>query len=147
MIKSLNELTLYTNNPMVRDKFQDKLDVCYSDSSFFGLLSEVKRGISSGKTLLSHPLSGSVKPGETPFKSLLLSRETSDMPELLSINLIDEALEKTKVFFIDNNIDLEAKPSDTPLPQSVINDLELIDYTLIYSALQSVPDFGTFIVD
>ena len=66
---------IITNNPLVRDKYSDK-EVEYYDISYQDVLQLVKNKIALGHKILTHPLSGSVKPKETPYKSIMISKNT-----------------------------------------------------------------------
>ena len=62
-----------TNNPLVRSRLDDTHEVIYLELSYEELLKVVRDRIYEGHRLLTHPLSGSVKPKETPYKSVLIS--------------------------------------------------------------------------
>lgn len=66
---------IITNNPLVRDKYSD-IEVEYYDISYQEVLQLVKNKIALGHKILTHPLSGSVKPKETPYKSIMISKNT-----------------------------------------------------------------------
>lgn len=137
MIHSLEEAVLYTNNPRVRDLFHTQLTTYYFDESLIDLLNRIKVKVSDGYELLSHPLSGSVKPGETPFKSVLLSKEPGEY-DLLSVELIDNALERSRFFFRHYKLSEHAKAADFPWDEQVIADFALVDETLVRSAVESI---------
>lgn len=60
---------IVTNNPLVLERLGDTHNVEYEDISYESVLERVRDKIHLGHTLLSHPLSGSVKPNETPYLS------------------------------------------------------------------------------
>ena len=70
---------ILTNNPLVLEKLKDTHNVIYKDISYEELLKEVRDRIHEGHLLLSHPLSGSVKPNETPYKSVMISERKEEM--------------------------------------------------------------------
>ena len=76
--------------------------------------------------MLTHPLSGSVKPNETPYKSILIAEERGDV-DLGSVALIENAIQACGKF--------EFK-SDRYKPE-VYEDFQLIDCTLIESGMAS----------
>ena len=53
---------IITNNTMVRDEFEGKYQVEYEDLSYEDTLKKVRDRVQEGYKLLTHPLSGSVKP-------------------------------------------------------------------------------------
>ena len=60
------EFVVVTNNPLVNEKYGSELTVDYADIPFRDVLCKVRDLIHQGHRLLTHPLSGSVKPHETP---------------------------------------------------------------------------------
>lgn len=121
-----NDFRIITNNPLVKEKLGQDYNVEYYEISYEDVLKKVRDEIYTGYRLLTHPLSGSVKPNETPYKSIMVStkREPSD-PE--GMKIIENAIAACSKF--------EFK-SDKYKPQ-VYEDFRLIDYTLISSALPS----------
>ena len=86
-----------TNNPLVKESFADTEDICYFEITYKDLLLKVRDMVFEGYELLSHPLSGSVKPGETPYKSVLISSKKENI-NMQSVKLIEQALETYKKF-------------------------------------------------
>jgi hypothetical protein len=122
---------IVTNNPLVKEKLEDFVTVEYLDVDYLGLLEAVRDLVHQGAILLTHPLSGSVKPNETPYKSVLLTKGPDKLTDLESIKLIESAILTAKKFIAD-------KPDyESGFTERVRKDCQLIDYTLIYSALPS----------
>ena len=117
---------IVTNNPYVRDTYVDK-EVEYYDKSYQEILQIVKNKIALGHKILTHPLSGSVKPKETPYKSIMISKEREYI-DLDSLELIESAIATCEKF---------RERSDKWTPQ-VLKDFQLVDFTLIDSAMDSV---------
>ena len=117
---------ILTNNPLVLEKLKDTHNVIYKDISYEELLKEVRDRIHEGHLLLSHPLSGSVKPNETPYKSVMISERKEEM-DSRSLSLIENALQSCRKFE-DKSGRYEAK---------VYEDFQLIDWTLLESGLAS----------
>lgn len=114
-----------TNNPSVKEKYSYEYSVEYFDVSYKNLLEKVKMFIEDGHKLLSHPLSGSVKPKETPYKSVLLSKtkEEIDIKSLrFIINSLDSCDKFDKISSLNNKAD---------------EDFQVVDLSLITSALES----------
>lgn len=63
---------IITNNPLVKEKLGEDYHVVYEELSYEDTLKKVQKMIFRYR-LLTHPLSGSVKPNETPYKSVMLS--------------------------------------------------------------------------
>ena len=117
---------IITNNPLVKEKYVDK-EVEFSDVSYQEILQIVKNKIALGHKILTHPLSGSVKPKETPYKSIMISKEKSSV-DLESIEIIENAIITASKF-------VERRDKWTP---RVLEDFKLVDFTLIDSAMGSV---------
>ena len=64
---------LVTNNPLVEAQYSSRFKVVFLNTGLAGVLTHVRDCVHKGHKLLTHPLSGSVKPNETPYKSVLLS--------------------------------------------------------------------------
>ena len=74
----------------------------------------------AGHALYTHPLAGSVKPNETPYKSVVISRKPGAFDAEQGL-LIENALAVCDKFPKRERI----------LDEKVLEDLQLIDYTLL----------------
>ena len=115
-----------TNNPMVLDRLKDTRHVIYREISYEEILKEVRDRIHEGHTLLSHPLSGSVKPNETPYKSIMLSERKGEIDEG-SVKLIENAIQACRKFIFKSDL----------YEESVYDDFQLIDWSLLESGMAS----------
>ncbi len=88
---------IITNNPLVPKKLDDSRIVIYRDISYEDVLKEVRDRIHEGHRLLSHPLSGSVKPNETPYKSVMISTGKGEIDEE-SLAIIENAIQACRKF-------------------------------------------------
>lgn len=135
---------IITNNPLVRDKLNESIDVDYRPCSYLELLQAARDEIHEGAVLLTHPLSGSVKPGETPYKSIMLAggkrsfsgtRAGSSKAlktDFASVELIESAVETCQKF-----LQHARWPEPEKLSEQVHRDFQVVDYTLIISAFPS----------
>ena len=123
------KFVIVTNNPKVRDELGQEFDVDYADITYREILCKVRDMIYEGHKLLTHPLSGSVKPNETPYKSILVAKKTGKM-DVQDASSIENSLITADKFSV----------KFPEMPQSVREDFQLIDSTLIRSALMSIPD-------
>lgn len=121
------EFIVVTNNPLVKEKYDDELCVDYADIPFRDVLCKVRDMIHQGHRLLTHPLSGSVKPHETPYKSILVGKNVEKM-NLDEVSIIENSIITADKF-------AEKFPN---MPQSVREDFQLIDCTLITSGIDAV---------
>lgn len=118
---------LITNNSKVYDKFNDKMEVIYlEDYKYLDILYFLRDKIHGGHKLLTHPLSGSIKPNETPYKSILISKEIGELDSQGLLIVEDSILTAKK--FIDN------KPTPD-WTERVLDDFRVIDLSLIENVL------------
>lgn len=125
---------LITNNTLVRDEYQDDMEVVYLDSlDFLEVLTIVRDKVHVGHRLLTHPLTGSVKPNETPFKSVIISEEIGEM-DFDSLHMIEQSTLTAKKFLDQKKI--------KNWPEEILKDFRTIDYSLITSGIESMKQFN-----
>ena len=117
---------LVTNNKIVQKKYETACKIEFVDGKPIDVLYRVRDLVHAGNKLLSHPLSGSIKPNESPYKSILVS-EKADSLDLDSLKLVENSIATIAKF--DSPI--------TVLPKNIMQDFQTIDYTLISSALSN----------
>lgn len=123
------KIYIFTNNPSVKNLNTD-IRICYKDITLLEVLIEARDLIHKGHALLTHPLSGSVKPNETPYKSIILSEKPVKEDDYNSLAIIEKSILTVNKF---NNI------SATPnWNESVLEDFQLIDFTLIQGAVSNI---------
>ncbi len=120
----MEKFLLLTNNPLVHEKQPGGLAVEFLDTDYTGVLMAARDKIHKGALLLIHPLYGSVKPGETPYRSLLLREDTAEL-DLHSLELIESALDVCRRFCDRTGV----------FRQEADNDFRVIDYSLLMSGL------------
>lgn len=91
------------------------------------VLYEARNLIHSGGKLLTHPIVSSIKPNETPYKTIVLSTKDNVL-DLESLEIIENSINLSKNF-LD-----KARRKLTP---SIKEDFELIDYKLISEAIEN----------
>ncbi len=121
-----------TNNPLIREALDASIAVSYfSEDSHRDLLERVRDLVHSGYRILTHPLAGSVKPWETPYRSVMITTVREDQTDMLSLEVIEQAL-----FAIEKS---ETRPVED---EKVLKDFQLVDLSLIQSALPSAEAQG-----
>ena len=121
-----------TNNPLIREALESSIAVSFfSEDSHRDLLERVRELVHSGYRILTHPLAGSVKPWETPYRSVMITTDREDKTDMLSLEVIEQAL-----FAIEKS---ETRPV---LDEKVLKDFQLVDLSLIQSALPSAEAQG-----
>lgn len=121
------KFVIVTNNPKVLHDLGNDYQVDFQDLSFHDTLCRVRDMIHGGHRLLTHPLSGSIKPNETPYKSILVEVPAGSM------NLDDLAIIENSIITCD-----KFKEKFPEMPDSMREDFQLLDSTLIKSALDSI---------
>ena len=118
---------IVTNNPLVKEKLDKDHKVEFIDTTYRQLLVKIRDQVHIGYKLYSHPLSGSVKPNETPYKSVIVSLESGTV-DFDSVQLIENSIitcDKFKVKY----------PS---MSEKMKNDFQLIDLMLMKGALSHI---------
>jgi len=126
-INNPRDFLILTNNPLVNScmegrglytiRFQPEL-------GFRDILVEARNLVYVGHILYTHPLAGSVKPNETPYKSLVVSIEPHGF-DAQHAELMANAIAVFDKF----------RPLERSLSSSVLLDFQLIDYTLLAGAI------------
>lgn len=117
---------IVSNNPQVRDELGKDYDIEFVEGSYMDVLCAARDKCHLGHMLLSHPLSGSVKPNETLYKSIMLSKNIFES-DADSILLIEKAIDVARKF----------GPIRRNWKERELLDFQYVDYTLISSAIES----------
>ena len=116
-----------TNNPLAQEQLTPVATVVFEPVGIKAIFEEAARFVAQGHRLLTHPLSGSVKPGETPYKSMLLGSKASPDVDAASARLVSCALDACGKF--EDKTEL--------YDEQVLRDLQLVDLSLIQGAVSS----------
>lgn len=123
-------MIIVTNNALVYETYHQKIEIKYLEHhTFLQVLEYCRDEIHLGAQILTHPLTGSVKPNETPFKSIMLEIKKGPL-DVDSLTLISNAIEVTTKFLNNHQV--------KDWPQKILDDFKVIDYGLITSAIQSI---------
>ena len=88
---------IITNNPLVQSKYPESAE--FLDAAAEGVLRAARDYVHLGERILSHPLSGGVLPGGSPYKSLLMTKTGgggANQIDFQSLSLIEDALAALK---------------------------------------------------
>ena len=108
---------LLSNNPLVLEKYPQGE---FIEGPIWEVLIRARNYIHQGYKLLTHPLAGSIKPNQTPYKSLLLQkRKDRKLVDFSSLQLIESALAAWEKFGPARQI------------TEVLHDLQVIDLSLL----------------
>jgi hypothetical protein len=121
------DFMIMTNNPEIAKSYQD-FNVYCVEGTVLQLFFNVRDLIHKGHRLLMHPLSGSLKPGTMPYKTIVLTSGKAQ-------------LDLESLYYIENSIEAYHK---TKTDLSGINDQEiLLDYAMVdLSHLQAFLESG-----
>lgn len=121
------DFLILTNNPLVPAcmEGQGLYTIRFQpERSFREILVEARDLVYGGHILYTHPLAGSVKPNETPYKSLIVSLAAHGF-DAQHGEMIANAIAVFDKF----------RPLDRSPGESVLRDFQLIDYTLLAGAI------------
>lgn len=124
-------MIIVTNNHRVIEKFSNKFELDVVEGNYVDVLLKVRDYIHKGYVLLSHPLSGSIKPGETPFKSVMIEKGSDDYN---SETLISDALTIAARMLEESKV--------KEYTEKLIDDFSLVDLDVISSGIESHTQFG-----
>lgn len=128
-MKNIKNKTLITNNPYVYEKYKDRIEIIFDiDYKYMEVLELTRDKIHTGHKLLTHPLSGSIKPNETPYKTVLITMDKSSL-DFDSLNTIEKSIETTRKFLLNENT-----PNWT---EKVLEDFKTIDLSLIDNVINN----------
>ena len=123
-MKPGHRMRIITNNPLVRDCLSDWYQVDYHEISYREILVMVRDLVYNGYKLYTHPIAGSVKPNETPYKSIVVGKAPGEF-SIEESNLMANAMITFDKF----------KPLNVVYSDYHHQDFQLIDYTLLCGAL------------
>ena len=118
-------MLVITNNPLAEQTLKER-ELCpveYHDVPLKRLFEIVRDRIHQGYKLLTHPLSGSVKPNETPYKSIGISDKPEKSVDVDSLLLMEQAIDALSKFRVRH-------PN---MSDSMRKDFQVVDLTLILS--------------
>ncbi len=125
----MKKIIILTNNPRVYLEYHKNYKVNFVEKSYMDVLILARDFVHKGYELLTHPLSGSVKPNETPYKTVIIS-DVSKGIKVDSLMIIENSILTTKNF-------IKIKP--TPQwPDNILDDFKEIDYRLVQAGMESM---------
>jgi hypothetical protein len=122
-----NKAIIVTNNALSHEAFKEKYKVVFIEGSLMDVFTTTRNYIHQGYTLLTHPLSGSVKPNETPYKTIAISNVKQNELDFNSLMLIENSIETASKLLVNKQ--------KKQWSESVLDDFRAIDFDLIRNAL------------
>ena len=125
----MKNFIIITNNPLsAQNNVSDTL--YYADADILGILFAVRKKIHCGHALATHPLTSSLKPNETPYKTVLLYKKQGSLCTD-SLHLIESAIAVTEKFMAQR-----PKREWRRYPPNILSDLSTIDYEMVRPILE-----------
>ncbi len=122
---SERQYLILSNNPLVKACMAERYEILLLEElTLREILVKARDMVYAGHTLYTHPLAGSVKPNETPYKSVVVSKTPGEF-SAQQAGLIAGSIEVCD----------KLEPHNRALTKSVREDFQLIDYTLLCGAL------------
>jgi len=116
---------IVTNNPLVKEKYEDLEIIFVEDLS--DVYKKCRDMVHKSWTLISHPLAGSVKPAQNPYRSIVLV--SGEKFDYYSLETIENAIAKLAQFSHNHK--------KREYSNKIKKDYQVIDLTLIDSALKN----------
>lgn len=121
---------LITNNSYVYDKYKNTMELIFQeDFDYMEILELVRDKVHEGHKLLTHPLSGSVKPNETPYKTIMVLKEKGELDKS-GLSIVEESILTARKFMTN-----KTTPQWT---ESVLDDFKVIDLSLIENVIDKL---------
>lgn len=123
----IEPLFIVTNNPLSLEKFKGEFEVVFIDGNVNEVYKVIRDKIHMGHKLLTHPLMSSIKPNETPYRTVCLSVKKIQGVDLDSLSLIENS-----IMTLDKFLNISPLPKYS---EDIMYDFQVIDHDLIHHAL------------
>lgn len=123
---------IVTNNSLCRDKYQELIPVDFLEGKgYMDVLLAARDYIQKGWRLETHPMTGSLKPNQTPYKSIMVSDLPREQEEFYSQEMtIENSILSCRKF-----LEIKQTPNWT---EEIRKDFMIVDLSLIEGAIQKV---------
>lgn len=119
--------TFVSNNPKIKALALENIELFFMND-LQEVMIKVRDLIHSNYKLETHPLTGSVKPVQNPFRTIILSKGTE--LDFTSLEMIDNSIEKVNMF--------QKVHTERTYPEQILLDYQEIDFSLMNTAIQSL---------
>lgn len=133
-----NQNLLITNNSKAYESHKESMEVLFlNEATYLEVLEQTRNLIHQGSKLLSHPMAGSLKPNQTPYRSILLekpaycgdhSQKLAPVIDMESLRLIENSIESANKFL--------AYKGTPAWPPKIKEDFKTVDLSIIDSAIK-----------
>lgn len=123
----MSSYIIITNNPLVIEHYKDSQIII--EQTYLKVLEKVRDYIHLGHRLLTHPLAGSIKPNQNPFRTVLISKNSTGL-DFNSLSLIENAIKVANKMISEHQT-----PSWS---EEVRKDFQFVDKSHIDSAMRNI---------
>ena len=124
----IEKVKVVTNNPLSKKNISNKFEIDFVDGNVKEVFEKVRDYIHKGHILLTHPLMSSVKPNETPYRTIMVSQDSKCKLDMESLTVIEESITSLNKFM---------KMFNCPnWSDSIKEDFMLIDFDLINNVIK-----------
>ena len=123
----MGNISIISNNPQVLEQYpQHTLTI---EGGVLQVYEAARDAIHRGAKLLNHPLAGSIKPNQCPYRSLVLSTASDGSLDLDSLSHIEGAIQT-----------LHRLPKlNRQYTEPAMTDFRFVDLCLLETAMQALP--------
>ena len=121
---------IITNNPSVRSTYKNSHNIFFIEGNYRDVLVKARDLVHGRHQLITHPLMGSLKPNETPYRSVVVSDTVLDKTDADSVLIIEEA-----ILVFDRFIKTARTDRGEGSTEKMKEDFREIDLSLLSSAL------------
>jgi len=133
----LREIVIITNNPAVVDDYPEAS--CHIQGSVQKVFTTVRDAVHKGARIITHPLCGSIKPNESPYKSVVITTATGKkaacdcQSDFLRQSQTPVKLDMKSLSIIEDAIATLARlpHRNRKYDESVLEDFRIIDLNFI----------------
>jgi hypothetical protein len=123
------EKVIITNNNKVFEKYKGMFDVIFLEQgNYMDVLNMTRDKVHKGCEILTHPMAGSLKPNQTPYKSIIV-KNTNKKIHYDSVILIENSLESANKF-----LKFKATPKWS---EKILKDFQTVDLSLIENVVNN----------
>lgn len=128
-------MLIISNNPKVKALLKDQ-NFQWVEGNYKDVLVETRKLVVDQKmSLLSHPISGSIKPNETVYRSIILDDAPQEAIDMESLDYMDRALELFERFNRDR---------PTPdWPEKILEDFATVDFHILEDTYNRIKTSGS----
>lgn len=119
----LEKATLITNNDRVYEKYKDQLTVILLDS-YKEVLIKVRDMVYDRHVLLTHPQASSLKPNQTPYRSVVVYPKGAEEDNTKDVMLIEKCIQVYEEW-------QDIAPTPEKYADKVANDFKTIDLSVV----------------